>query len=320
MWIAHVGLVPLSLPASRAWSSSFCLGLALALDLTGCIELPHLVTDGADGAAPSSGASGSSAVSGVHDGMVLVGAVSLDGGAAPAPAAASPTGKDAGAGKGKGEGNNGNGNGNGNGNAGSGNAGTSAPAPPPSPISVPAFWLDAREVSAAAYRGCLDVGGCTAPALGVGCTLDEGLLDHPITCVTVDQARAFCTWTGKRLVTSDEWTAAAAGADGRLYPWGSEVPAAARLNACGSECAAAGMYPTSDGHVRTAPVGAFPGGATPEGVQDLAGNVAEWVDGVLAPTARGGAYDDVARAAVASTSARSGAVAGPSVGLRCAAD
>jgi formylglycine-generating enzyme required for sulfatase activity len=80
------------------------------------------------------------------------------------------------------------------------------------------------------------------------------------------------------------------------------------------------MYPSSDGHVRTAPVGAFPGGATPEGVHDLAGNVAEWVDGVLAPAARGGAYDDVARAAVTSTSARSGAVAGPSVGLRCAAD
>jgi formylglycine-generating enzyme required for sulfatase activity len=250
--------------------------------------------------------------------MVLVGAVTLDSGAAAAAPAAAPSGKDAGADKGKGDGNSGNGNG--KGTAGNGDAGTSAPAPTASPISVPAFWLDAREVSAAAYGACLDVRGCTAPAVGAGCTLEEGLLDHPVNCVTVDQARAFCTWTGKRLVTSAEWTAAAAGADGRLYPWGADVPAAARLNACGSECAAAGMYPTSDGHVRTAPVGAFPVGATPEGVQDLAGNVAEWVDGVVTPTARGGAYDDVARAAVASTSARSAAVAGPAVGFRCAAD
>jgi formylglycine-generating enzyme required for sulfatase activity len=317
MWIAHVDLVPPSLPAPRAWSSSLSIGLAIALDLTGCIDLPHLAIDGAEDAAPSSASSGgSSTVSGVHDGMVLVGAVSLDGGAAAAPAAAAPSGKGAGAGKGDGEGNDGNGSGKG----GNGDAGTSAPAASPSPIAVPAFWLDAREVSAAAYRACLDVRGCTAPAIGAGCTLGQGLLDHPVNCVTIEQARAFCTWTGKRLVTSDEWTAAAAGASGRPYPWGAEVPAAARLNACGSECASPGMYPTSDGHYRTAPVGAFPGGATPEGVQDLAGNVAEWVDGVLAPTARGGAYDDVVRAAVASTSARSAAVAGPAVGFRCAAE
>jgi formylglycine-generating enzyme required for sulfatase activity len=252
-------------------------------------------------------------VSGEHDGMVLVAAVSLDGGAAAAAPATSPAGKDAGADKGKGNGNDGKGNGN-------GNPGTSAPAATPPPISVPAFWLDAREVTAAAYRACLDVDVCGAPAAGTGCTLGAALLDHPINCVTVDQARAFCTWTGKRLVTNDEWTAAAAGADGRPYPWGAEPPAAARLDACGSECASVGMYAASDGYVRTAPAGAFPLGATPEGVQDLAGNVAEWVDGVLAPTARGGAYDDVSIAAVASTSARVGASAGPTVGFRCAAD
>jgi formylglycine-generating enzyme required for sulfatase activity len=80
------------------------------------------------------------------------------------------------------------------------------------------------------------------------------------------------------------------------------------------------MYAASDGHVRTAPVGSFPLGITPNGVLDLAGNVAEWVDGTLSPVARGGSYADTDRTRVASMDVRSGDVAGPSVGFRCAAD
>jgi formylglycine-generating enzyme required for sulfatase activity len=139
----------------------------------------------------------------------------------------------------------------------------------------------------------------------------------------VDQARVYCTWIGKRLVRNDEWSAAARGASARAYPWGPEPPAAARLDACGAECAssaAAAMYATSDGYVTTAPVGSFPLGRSPDGADDLAGNVAEWVDGTLVPSARGGSYADVAASSVASASAGVRAAAGPTVGFRCAAD
>lgn len=80
------------------------------------------------------------------------------------------------------------------------------------------------------------------------------------------------------------------------------------------------MYPATDGHVRTAPGGSFPLGRTPDGADDLAGNVAEWVDGALTPVVRGGSYEDVDVAVVGSTYLRVSASAAPSIGFRCAAD
>ncbi len=150
--------------------------------------------------------------------------------------------------------------------------------------------------------------------------MQSGLRSHPINCVTLEQARGYCASQSKRLVTSNEWTAAAMGADLRPYPWGTALPAGDRLNACGSECAAAGKYPQSDGEVSTAPVGSFPLGRTPDGVQDLAGNVAEWVEGGSDPTARGASFQDVDRASASSLASRGSAAAGPAVGFRCAVD
>jgi formylglycine-generating enzyme required for sulfatase activity len=80
------------------------------------------------------------------------------------------------------------------------------------------------------------------------------------------------------------------------------------------------MYPAADGYVRTAPAGSFARGASPDGAFDLAGNVAEWVDGSLVPVVRGGSYADVNASSVSSTHVQTGAVAGPSIGFRCAAD
>ena len=58
------------------------------------------------------------------------------------------------------------------------------------------------------------------------------------------------------------------------------------MNACGKECVAWGakngveekaMYEVDDGFATTAPVGSFPKGASRYGVQDVVGNVWEWV-------------------------------------------
>ena len=93
-------------------------------------------------------------------------------------------------------------------------------------------------------------------------------LSQPVVGVTWYEAMAYATWLarltgqGWRLPTEPEWEwAARRGA--RVYPWGNRWDAD-RLNSL-------------EGRVmRTTPVGAYPHGATPDGICDLAGNVWEW--------------------------------------------
>ena len=100
----------------------------------------------------------------------------------------------------------------------------------------------------------------------------EGLDDHPVTWVTWFDASNFCQWAGKRLPTEKEWERAARGAKGNAYPWGNtfERNRANLPNKLGSK-------------VALSKVGAFPKGASSEGVQDLIGNAWEWVDADYAP-------------------------------------
>jgi formylglycine-generating enzyme required for sulfatase activity len=90
------------------------------------------------------------------------------------------------------------------------------------------------------------------------------LADHPVTGVTFADALAYCAWAGARLPTGDEWEAAARGPEGRIWPWG-DVFDPERCN-----CAEAAWG-------WTVPVTAHPGGASPCGAEQLAGNVWEWV-------------------------------------------
>ena len=87
--------------------------------------------------------------------------------------------------------------------------------------------------------------------------------NHPVTHVSWDDAQAYCRWAGKRLPSAQEWEAAARGAEGRLYPYGDE----SRPERGNSAELKLG---------NTSPVGAFPAGASPFGLLDMAGNVEEW--------------------------------------------
>jgi len=118
---------------------------------------------------------------------------------------------------------------------------------------------------------------------------DFHAIDHPVVCVTWEEANAFCEWAGKRLPTDTEWEKASRGTDGRMYPWGAEKPS----------CEHAVMYGGDAGCGRktTWPVGSKPNGTSPYGALDMSGNVWEWVEdechdqkGTMGHYIRGGSW------------------------------
>lgn len=232
------------------------------------------------------------------------------------------------------------------------------------------FCIDRVEVSVEAYGQCVNDKKCTeasAQASWAQTSKNEKLWaaslilhgkqcnsgsaerwNHPINCVTWKQANEYCAALGLRLPTEAEWEFTSRGASNRAYPWGDGAPSAKVLNACGKECrdwhesvglgteVSSIMYEVNDGFSTTAPVGAFGLGATPEGVFDLAGNVAEWTANAPyeystastddAPTnghshmIRGGAYNSGALEFVdpAFRFAMPDDVLSPGIGFRCA--
>ena len=99
---------------------------------------------------------------------------------------------------------------------------------------------------------------------------DPAYASHAVNEVSWVGARDYCAWLNKRLPTEAEWEKAARGVDGRKYPWGNTAPHA-KLALFGAS------YNSS------APVDAFPDGASPYGILDMAGNQWEWVSSIYQP-------------------------------------
>lgn len=137
---------------------------------------------------------------------------------------------------------------------------------------VSTFWLERTEVTTHAYAQCARLGPC--PDLNLSWHATAVRDDYPATLVDREAARTFCKFRGGRLPTRAEFERAARGTASRLFPWGD------LYNSRMSNHGRFGIDPTdsSDGYPGLAPVGSFVAGATPEGLLDLAGNVAEWVE------------------------------------------
>jgi toxoflavin biosynthesis protein ToxD len=92
--------------------------------------------------------------------------------------------------------------------------------------------------------------------------------DHPVVLVSLNDARSFCAWKGKkirrqyRLPTEAEWEKAGRGTDGRFFPWGDEWNPD-HLN-------------SGERFGSTTPVNRFPQGRSPYSLYDMVGNVFEW--------------------------------------------
>jgi formylglycine-generating enzyme required for sulfatase activity len=149
------------------------------------------------------------------------------------------------------------------------------------------------------------------------CNWDKpGREDHPINCVTWQQAQTYCQWVGRRLPTEAEWEKAARGTDGRKYPWGNrDFKLAGRVANIADATAkrnrlnwvVATWY--DDGFYETAPIGSFPSGASPYGALDMSGNVWEWTADWSDSehryrSLRGGSWSDLPRFARASSRLR----------------
>ncbi len=103
--------------------------------------------------------------------------------------------------------------------------------------------------------------------------MDKHEAGAPATGVTWADAKAACEAGMRRLPTEAEWELAARGLEGRKYPWGNDPnPDCAHANFSGCQRDAEGVVASY-----AVPSGGLEAGKSPEGVADLAGNVAEWV-------------------------------------------
>ncbi len=125
---------------------------------------------------------------------------------------------------------------------------------------TPAYYIDRGEVTNSAYAAFLKATHHAAPP-----GFNPSRAKFPVTNVTIQDARQFAGWAGKRLPTSLEWEKAARGGDGRLYPWGDDKnggpPRGRLLTAAESEAS-----------------------ASPYGALQMSGNLWELVDQPLTPS------------------------------------
>ena len=157
-------------------------------------------------------------------------------------------------------------------------------------LQIHSFWIDQYPVTNAEFKKFMDATHYH-PADAIeflkdwkAGTYPAGWGNKPVTWVSMEDARAYAKWAGKRLPHEWEWQYAAQGNDGRLYPWGNQWDATA--------------VPAPDkSRMLRGPddVNAHTNGRSPFSVYDMVGNVWQWTDEfddehTRAAILRGGSY------------------------------
>jgi formylglycine-generating enzyme required for sulfatase activity len=108
---------------------------------------------------------------------------------------------------------------------------------------------------------------------------------HPVVYVSAEDAERFCEWLSRterrryRLPTEAEWEYAARGLESYTFPWGDMLDAGHYANFADLRTALSWRDSRiDDGWAQTSPVGTYPRGASPFGIEDMAGNVFEWTN------------------------------------------
>lgn len=154
----------------------------------------------------------------------------------------------------------------------------------PRAARVDTFLIDQTEVTQAAYAEFLQKTGYRLPHVAEAWADDDwnwseaaaqtGKSEHPVVMVSFHDASAYCSWRNKRLPTEAEWQLAALGPrdEQRTFPWGSRYQGDKLNHGRMTEP----NFDDSDGHARTAPVGSYPEGRSPYGLDDTFGNAWEY--------------------------------------------
>jgi len=168
-------------------------------------------------------------------------------------------------------------------------------------VYLSGYWIGKYEVTRGEYRRFMDAGGYSSPAYwsSAGWSWKGSRTEprywaaaqdwasewgeapqpfaqtdsHPVVGVSYYEAEAYCAWAGGHLPTEAQWEKASrwTGSYPNVYPWGNAWDAE-NCNNWYDHNAAGGGYQ----RYQTAPVGSYPSGASPYGLQDMAGNVWEW--------------------------------------------
>jgi formylglycine-generating enzyme required for sulfatase activity len=138
-------------------------------------------------------------------------------------------------------------------------------------IELDGYWIYKVPVTLGQFKTYIAATGKTMPEMpwGQAMMLDTAVSEdkYPALLSWVEAAD-YAKWAAAALPTEAQWEKAARGTDAREYPWGSQWDPEK----------AVGMERTLEKFQQgMLPVGNTPAGASPFGVQDMAGNVWEWV-------------------------------------------